>query len=128
MTAMLAGETEITYAAVLSAMQHIRSGRLKALALASERRFSGVPEVPTTAEAGLKGFEIDYWYALLGPAGISRGIVERIQRDTAAIVNASETRESLLAQGSIAGGGTPEELDALIRREYALWSRVVKTG
>ena len=128
MTAMLAGETEITYAAVLSAMQHIRSGRLKALALASERRFSGLPEVPTTAEAGLKGFEIDYWYALLGPAGISRGIVERIQRDTAAIVNASETRESLLAQGSIAGGGTPEELDALIRREYALWSKVVKTG
>ncbi len=128
MTAMLAGETEITFAAVLSGMQHIRSGRLKALAIASAGRFPGLPEVPTTAEAGLKGFEIDYWYALLGPAGISRGIVEQIQRDTSGIVNAPETKESLLAQGSIAAGSTPEELDALIRREYALWSKVVKTG
>ena len=128
MTAMLAGETEITYAAVLSGMQHIRSGRLKALALASGARYPGLPEVPTTAEAGLKGFEIDYWYALLGPAGIQRGVVQQIQRDTAAIVNAAETKESLLAQGSIAVGSTPEELDALIRREYELWSKVVKAG
>jgi tripartite-type tricarboxylate transporter receptor subunit TctC len=128
MTAMLAGETEITYAAVLSGMQHIKGGRLKALALASGARYPGLPEVPTTAEAGLKGFEIDYWYALIGPAGVSRGIVERIQRDTAAIVTAEETRDSLLAQGSIAVGGTPEELDALIRREYALWAKVVKAG
>jgi tripartite-type tricarboxylate transporter receptor subunit TctC len=128
MTAMLAGETEITYSAVLSAMQHIRSGRLKVLALASARRYPGLPEVPTTAEAGLKGFEIDYWYALLGPAGIPRDIVQQIQRDTAAIVNDPETKESLLAQGSIAVGGAPEELDALIRREYELWSRVVKAG
>jgi len=128
MTAMLAGETEITYAAVLSGMQHIRSGRLKALALASAGRFPGLPEVPTTAEDGLKGFEIDYWYALLGPAGISRGIVEQIQRATSGVVNAPETKESLLAQGSIAAGSTPEELEALIRREYALWSTVVKAG
>jgi len=128
MTAMLAGETEITYAAVLSGMQHIKGGRLRALALASDKRYPGLPEVPTTAEAGLKGFEIDYWYALLGPAGIPRSTVQQIQRDTAAIVNAPETKESLLAQGSIAVGGAPEELDALIRREYALWSKVVKAG
>jgi tripartite-type tricarboxylate transporter receptor subunit TctC len=128
MTAMLAGETDITYAAVLSAMQQLKSGRLKALAIASGKRYPGLPEVPTTAEAGLKGFEIDYWYALLGPAGIPRGVVQQIQRDTAAIVNAPETKESLLAQGSIAVGGAPEELDALIRREYELWSRVVKAG
>lgn len=128
MTAMLAGETEITYAAVLSGMQHIKGGRLRALALASSTRYPGLPEVPTTAEAGLKGFEIDYWYALIGPAGIPRGIVQQIQRDTAAIVNAAETKESLLAQGSIAVGGTPDELDALIRREYELWLKVVKAG
>jgi tripartite-type tricarboxylate transporter receptor subunit TctC len=128
MTAMLAGETEITYAAVLSAMQHLRSGRLKALALASARRYPGLPDVPTAAEAGLPGFEIDYWYALLGPAGIRPSVVEQIQRDTAAIVNATETKESLLGQGSIAVGGTPGELDAIIRHDYALWSKVVKAG
>ena len=128
MTAMLAGETDITYAAVVSALQHIKNGRLRALAIASGKRYPGLPEVPTTAEAGLKGFEIDYWYALLGPAGIPRAIVQQIQRDISAIVNAPETRESMLAQGSIAVGGAPEELDALIRREVELWSKVVKAG
>jgi tripartite-type tricarboxylate transporter receptor subunit TctC len=128
MTAMLAGETEITFAAVLSGMQHFRSGRLRALALASRTRYPGLPEVPTTEEAGLKGFEIDYWYAVLGPAGLPRPVVEQLRREIAAIVNAPETKESLLAQGSIAVGSTPEELTALIRREYELWSKVVKAG
>ena len=128
MTAMLAGETDITYAAVVSALQHIRNGRLKALALASGSRYPGLADIPTTAEAGLKGFEIDFWYALFGPAGISRTVVLQIQRDISAIVNAPDTRESMLAQGSIAVGGTPEELDALVRRELELWSKVVKAG
>ncbi|HET7766250.1 MAG TPA: tripartite tricarboxylate transporter substrate binding protein [Burkholderiales bacterium] len=128
MTAMLAGETEITYAAVLSGMQHIRNGRLNALALASAGRYPGLPDVPTAAEAGLPGFEIDYWYALLGPAGLPPAIVQQVQRDVAAIVNAPGTKESLLAQGSIAVGSAPGELDALIRRDYALWSKVVKAG
>jgi tripartite-type tricarboxylate transporter receptor subunit TctC len=128
MTAMLAGETEISFVAVLSGMQHFKSGRLKPLAIASRSRYPGLPEVPTTAEAGLNGFEIDYWYAVLGPAGLPRPIVEQLQREIAAIVNAPENRESLLAQGSISVGGTPEELTALIRRDYALWSKVVKAG
>ena len=128
MTAMLSGETEITYAAVVSAMQHLKSGKLRPLALASGSRYPSLPEVPTTAEAGLPGFEIDYWYALLGPAGIPSAIVGQIQRDVSAMVNAPEMKESLLAQGSIAVGGTPEKLDALIRRDYTLWAKVVKTG
>jgi tripartite-type tricarboxylate transporter receptor subunit TctC len=128
MTAMLAGETEISFVAVLSGMQHFKSGRLKALAIASRSRYPGLPEVPTTAEAGLNGFEIDYWYAVLGPAGLPRPVVEQLQREIAAIVNAPENRESLLAQGSISVGSTPEELTALIRRDYALWSKVVKAG
>ena len=128
MTAMLAGETDITYAAVVSALQHLKSGKLRPLALASGSRYPTLPDVPTTAEAGLPGFEMDYWYALFGPAGTPRDVVQRIQRDTAAILNAPETREYMLTQGSIAVGGTPEALDALVRRDYALWSKVVKTG
>jgi tripartite-type tricarboxylate transporter receptor subunit TctC len=128
MTAMLAGETDITYAAVLSGMQHFRSGKLKALAVASRSRYPSLPEVPTTAEAGLKGFEIDYWYVLLGPAGLPRPLVERIRRDIAAFVDTPEMKESLLAQGSIAVASTPEEAAARIRGEYELWAKVVKTG
>src|SRR5712692_7926802 len=128
MAAMLGGETELTFPAVLSGLQHFRNGRLKALAVASRHRYPGLPEVPTTAEAGLPGFEIDYWYAVLGPAGMPAPIVERLQREISQIVTTPEMKESLLDQGSIAIGSPPEELNALIRSEYALWSRVVKAG
>ena len=128
MTAMLAGETDITYAAVVSANQQLKNGRLRALALASSRRYPTLPDVPTTAEAGLPGFEMDYWYALFGPAGTPPALVQQIQRDTAAILNAPETKEYMLTQGSIAVGSTPEALDAIVRRDLALWSKVVKTG
>lgn len=128
MAAMLGGETELTYPAVISGMQHFRSGRLKALAIASRSRYPQLPEVPTTAEAGLKGFEIDYWYALLGPAGMPRPIVDQLQRDIAGFINTPEMKESLLAQGSIAIASTPEEATARIKSEYELWSKVVKAG
>jgi len=128
MAAMLSGETDLTYPSVLSALQQVKSARLKALAVAGAGRYPGLPEVPTAAEAGLPGFEIDYWYAVLGPAGLPRSVVERLQREISAMVNTPEMKESLLAQGSIAVGSRPEELDARIRAELALWSKVVKAG
>jgi tripartite-type tricarboxylate transporter receptor subunit TctC len=128
MTAMLAGETDITYAAVVSANQQLKNGRLRALALASEHRYPTLPDVPTTAEAGLPGFVMDYWYALFGPAGTPPALVRQIQHDTAAILNAPETKETMLSQGSIAVGSTPQTLDAVVRRDLELWSKVVKTG
>jgi tripartite-type tricarboxylate transporter receptor subunit TctC len=128
LAAMLGGETELTYAAVISAQQQLKSGRLRALAVASRSRYSGLPELPTAAESGLPGFEIDYWYAVLGPAGLPRDLVERLQREISGVVNTPEMKQILLAQGAIAVGGAPEELAARIRAEYALWSKVVKAG
>jgi tripartite-type tricarboxylate transporter receptor subunit TctC len=128
MSGMLGGETELTYAAVVSGLAHFKSGKLKALAVASRSRYAGMPEVPTAAEAWLPGFEIDYWYAMLGPAGMPRPLVEQIQREVAALVATPEMKESMQAQGSVGIGGSPEELAALIRNETALWSRVVKAG
>src|SRR5712692_6668379 len=128
MTAILAGEIEITYVAVLTGLQHFRAGKLSPLAVASRSRYPALPEVPTAAEAGLKGYEIDFWYALLGPAGMPAPLVARIQRDTAAILMTPEMKESLLAQGCIAAGSGPEELSALIRSDYELWAKVIKTA
>src|SRR6266705_2676896 len=70
MTAILAGEIEITYVAVLTGLQHFRAGKLSPLAVASRSRYPALPEVPTAAEAGLKGYEIDFWYALIKTAGV----------------------------------------------------------
>jgi tripartite-type tricarboxylate transporter receptor subunit TctC len=126
MTAILAGDIQITYATPLSAYQHLKSGRLVALAVAAPNRYPTLPEVPTAAEAGLPGYNVDFWYALIGPGGMPRALVDRIQRDVAAIVNAPAMKESLLAQGVIAVGGKPDELDALITREYEQWVKVVR--
>jgi tripartite-type tricarboxylate transporter receptor subunit TctC len=126
MTAILAGDIQITYATPISAYQHLKSGRLIALAAAGPSRYPTLPDVPTAAEAGLSGFDIDFWYALLGPAGMPRALVDRIQREVAATVLAPEMKEQLLAQGCIAVGSKPAELNALISREYQQWVKVVQ--
>jgi len=128
MTAILAGEIEITYVGVLSGLQHFKAGRLSPLAVAGRSRYPALPDVPTAAEAGLKGYEIDFWYALLGPAGMPAPLVARIQRDAAAILTTPEMKESLLAQGCVASGSSPEELTARIRSDYELWAKVIKTA
>jgi len=128
MAAILGGDIEITYAAVLSGLQHFKSGRLRPLAIASRTRYPALPDVPTAAESGLAGYEVDFWYALLGPGGMPAALAERIQRDAAALLNSPAMKESLAAQGCIAVGGPPQALTALIQSEYELWSKVVKAA
>jgi len=128
MTAILAGDIQITYATPISAYAHLKSGRLRALAVAGATRYPTMPDVPTAAEAGLPDYEIDFWYGLVGPAGMPGALVDRIQRDVAAIVTAPDMKASLLDQGCIGVGSKPQELDALIHKEYARWQRVVQTG
>jgi tripartite-type tricarboxylate transporter receptor subunit TctC len=128
MTAILAGDIEITYVAVLTGLQYFKAGRLSPLAVAGHSRYPALPDVPTAAEAGLSGYEIEFWYALLGAAGMPAPLVARIQRDAAAVLTTPEMKESLLAQGCIAVGSGPEELSARIRTDYELWSRVIKTA
>ena len=128
MTAILGGDIQITYATPISAYVHLKSGRLRALAVAGASRYPTMPDVPTAAEAGLADFEIDFWYGMVGPAGMQPTVVDRIQRDIAAIVTAPEMKQQLLEQGCIAIGSKPAELDALIRKEYARWLQVVQRG
>jgi tripartite-type tricarboxylate transporter receptor subunit TctC len=128
MTAILAGDIHISFATPLSALGHLKSGKLVGLAVAAPSRFPTLPDVPTAAEAGLPGYDVDFWYGLLGPAGMPAALVERIQHDVAAVLTAPETKESLLAQGCVAVAGPPQALTALITREYELWAKVVKAG
>jgi tripartite-type tricarboxylate transporter receptor subunit TctC len=128
MTAILAGDIQISFATPLSALGHLKSGKLVGLAVAAPSRFPTLPDVPTAAEAGLPGYDVDFWYGLLGPAGMPAALVDRIQRDVAAVLTTLETKESLLAQGCVAVAGPPQALTALIAREYELWAKVVKAG
>ena len=128
MTAILAGDIQITYATPLSALAQLKAGKLIGLAVAAPARFPSLPDVPTAAEAGLPGYEVDFWYGLLGPAGMPAPLVDRIQKDLAAVLTTPEMKEGLLAQGCVAVASRPEALNALVARDYELWARVVKAG
>jgi tripartite-type tricarboxylate transporter receptor subunit TctC len=112
-----------------SSMAHIRSGKLKALAVTSSQRSSALPDLPTVEEAaGLKGFEASSWFGLLAPAGTSADIVGRIQKEVARALTDPAVKEKLQAQGAIPSGNTPQEFARLIDAEHSKWAQVVKAS
>src|SRR3989454_7642480 len=121
MTAILAGEIEITYVAVLTGLQHFKAGKLSPLAVAGHSRYPALPDVPTAAEAGLAGDENDFWYALLGPAGMPGPLGARIQRDAAAILTTPGKKESLLPPGRGAAGGGARKVSPRVQSDDRAW-------
>lgn len=105
-----------------------RDGRLRILAVGSERRVDTAPDVPTMAEAGFPEVLVDLWYALLGPAGLPEEFVRRLNADLNAWLAEPATRDLLLAQGLVPAPGTPADLAALIRRDVARWAEVIRVA
>jgi tripartite-type tricarboxylate transporter receptor subunit TctC len=126
-TDLIAGNMNVMFDNLPSALPHIKSGRLKALAVTSRTRSPALPDVPTIEEAaGLKGFDASSWFGLFAPAGTPRAIVDKIQADVAKALANPEVRERFVAQGADPGGNTPEQFAAFIRAETDKWTRVVK--
>lgn len=129
MTDLLAGNMDVMFDNLPSAMPHIQAGNLKAFAVTSAVRSAALPDVPTVAEAGkLPGFEASSWFGLLAPAGTPPDIVSRVQQETAKALNTPAVKERLLAQGAIPSGNTPAEFAALIDAEIKKWGAVVKAS
>jgi tripartite-type tricarboxylate transporter receptor subunit TctC len=129
MTDLLAGNMDVMFDNLPSAMAHIQAGNLKAFAVTSAVRSAALPDVPTVAEAGkLPGFEASSWFGLLAPAGTPADVVSRLQQETAKALNAAAVKERLLAQGAIPSGNTPAEFAALIDAEIKKWEAVVKAS
>ncbi len=128
---LVGGNMDLMFDNLPSALQQIRGGRLKALAVTSSERSAALPEVPTVAEAGgpaLKGFEASSWFGLLAPAGTPMDIVNRIQQESAKALSAPALKERLQAQGAIPSGNTPAEFTRHIERETRKWAEVVKVS
>ena len=126
---MLAGNMDVMFDNLPSSMPHIRSGKLKALAVTSSQRSAVLPDVPTIEEAAkLKGYEASSWFGLLAPAGTPPEIVNRIQQEVAKSLNTPAIKEKLLAQGAIPGGNTPQEFAKMIESEHKKWAQVVKAS
>jgi tripartite-type tricarboxylate transporter receptor subunit TctC len=107
-------------------MPHIKGGKLKALATTGSKRSPALPDLPTISEAGLSGYDSTSWNAIYVPAGTPKEIIDKLNRETRAILESPETRKFFAEQGAEAGGGTPEQLGAFTRAETAKWAKVVK--
>lgn len=128
-TDLLGGQSiGFMFATIPSVIQHVRGGRLRALAVSSANRSRSAPDVPTIAESGFPGFEGSSWFGMVGPAGMPREIVTKLRNEVASIIAVPAIAERLIQQGADPVGDTPEEFAAYIRAETEKWGRVVKTG
>jgi tripartite-type tricarboxylate transporter receptor subunit TctC len=120
------GHVSTAFLASVVIRDHIRSGRLRGLAVAGRERVSIIPEVPTMAEAGFPGIEGIGWNGIFVPAGTPRPVVDRLQQDIARILQTRDMQDDALTMGSQTGGERPEEFAAYVRGEIQKWSKVIK--
>ena len=126
LTDLLAGRTQASSAGLPALLPHIKSGRLRAIAMGTRERLPVLPDVPTVAEMGYKDFETSQWYGILAPAGTPREIVKRLQEESLKALKSNSVTERFAADSAVGGGGAPEEFAAFIAQQQALWSQIVK--
>ena len=123
---LVAGHVPLMMPNMLSALPHIKTGRLRALGVTSARRAAGAPDIPTIAEAGVPVFEAVQWYGVLAPAGTPRAIVTRLHDQIVRVLQQPDIRQRFSTDGAEAVGSSPEEFTAFIRAETAKWAQVIK--
>ena len=125
-TDLLASNVCCMFATIPSVIQHVRQGTLRALAVTSRNRSAAAPDVPTIAESGIADFDASSWFAIVGPAGLSTEIAEKVSADIASVLQIPAIREKLVVQGADPVGSTPEALAAHVRSETTKWAAAVK--
>jgi tripartite-type tricarboxylate transporter receptor subunit TctC len=127
--ALLAQESQLLFLTPLALMPHVRSGKLRALGVTSAKRTPAAPDVPTIAEAGLTGFDVDNWHTLFAPRGTPRDVIARLNKELNAVLNQPDVKQQLLAQqGADAWPSTPEEARTHVRAEVQKWEKIVRTS
>jgi tripartite-type tricarboxylate transporter receptor subunit TctC len=125
---LLGGRTDMSAAGVPPLIQHVRSGKLRAIATGNPQRLAAMPDVPTVAEQGYPGFETSQWYGIIGPAGMPDAIVKRLADEAAKAVRAKDVQEKFAADSATVVGDTPQEFAAFIRQEQYRWEGVIKAA
>jgi tripartite-type tricarboxylate transporter receptor subunit TctC len=126
MTDLLGGHIDMAYNGLTSALQHIKTGKLRALGVTSLKRTAALPDMPTLDEQGLKGFQAVAWNGLTGPAGTPKAAVERTASDVARLMKSAELAEYLKREGSDPVGSTTAEYTAFLRDEIIKWKKVIE--
>jgi tripartite-type tricarboxylate transporter receptor subunit TctC len=126
LTDLLAGHVDVLFAPSQAVIQHVRAGKLKALATTGAQRTEALPELPTVAESGLPGYEAVGWFGLLAPAATPRPLVERLSADSNRVLADREVRARMAALGADPSGNTPEEFARFIRDDQAKWAKLMR--
>jgi tripartite-type tricarboxylate transporter receptor subunit TctC len=125
MVATISGEVQIMFATMPAALPHVKSGKVRPVAVTTAKRSQAMPDLPTIAESGVKGYDAATWYGLLAPARTPKPVIDRLHADTVKILG-GPTRQRLEAQGFEPDGGTPAAFSAYIKSEIAKWAKVIK--
>jgi tripartite-type tricarboxylate transporter receptor subunit TctC len=123
---LLAGHVQLSFMTALEASGHIKSGKLRALAVTSSQRVPALPDVPTLAEGTVPGFNSISWIGILAPAGTPKDLVEKISADVREVLAAEETKTKLIDLGALPKGNTPAQFQALINADRARYAQVIK--
>jgi len=126
LTELVGGQVQMMFSNLLTAMPHVKTGRLRALGVSSAKRSPSAPDLPTIAEAGLPGFDMAPWYGILGPANLPRDIVTKWNGEVTRIIRLPDMQQRFVAQGIDLAASTPEAFGALIKSEVPRWSKLVK--
>ena len=127
-TAVIAGQIDVTFASIAAVLPQVKAQRLRALAVTTPRRSQIVPDLPTIAEAGVPGYEVTTWFGLFGPAALPKDIIAKLNGEVTRILGLADVRERLYNDGAEPGNLTTEEFSAFIRADAARWAKVIKTA
>jgi tripartite-type tricarboxylate transporter receptor subunit TctC len=128
LTDTMGGHISAMVDALPSTMPHVKSGKLRAIAVTSAKRIPSLPDVPTVAESGLQGFEMVSWYGLWGPAKLPPELAAKIREETAKALKSEQVAKSLGEQGFIVSGSTPDEFKAYVKQESEKYGRLIKAA
>jgi tripartite-type tricarboxylate transporter receptor subunit TctC len=128
MTDLMSGQITAMFNSMPSVLPHIATGRMRGIAVGSAKRSPAVPDIPTVAESGVKGFQYTTWYAFMAHAGVPKDIIARINAETVRVLNEPEIAKRFSSQGAEPAPTTPEGLGRFMREEYENWVKVIKTA
>jgi tripartite-type tricarboxylate transporter receptor subunit TctC len=128
LTDLIAGNVDVTFTGAPAVLPHVKSGRLRALAVSSAQRIAALPDVPTVAESGFPGWEADQWYGVVAPAGTPPSVVARLNAEINKALALPEVAQQMAVEGAVPTPTTPQAFGALIQREIPRWAEVVRAG
>ncbi len=126
LTDLMSGEVQVMFSSAVAMLPHVKAGRLRAIAMTGSKRSGAIPDVPTVAEAGLKGYETGSWYGVVAPAGTPKYAIDKLGSEIIRITKSPQVTNKLVEEAVIPVGSTPAEFSAHIKSEIARWGKVIK--